>query len=85
MAYLFRTRTDGLGHATLRGCQDRFEAAPPYAGDDDTPDVDGLTDEVTALLGRACRAMPRDPKACADLLRNASRMLAALADEVAQA
>lgn len=86
MGQILTTRTDGLGHArnaaALHSAQAAFEAAPAYVGDDDTPDFDALTDEVIAVIGRACRANPRDPKACADLLRNAAEMLVSLADEV---
>ena len=84
MGQILTTRTDGLGHAlnaqALRNGQAAFETAPELP-DDDTPDVDALTDEVIEVIGRACRAMPNSA-ACADLLRNASHMLAALDDEV---
>ena len=86
MAYIFQTRTDGYGQPcnaqALRNGQERFETAPAYAGDTDAPDVDGLTDEVIAVIGRACRANSTNSAACADLLRTASAMLAALADDV---
>ena len=81
MAYIFQTRTDGLGHATLRGCQERWEE-PPELPDDSTPDVDALTDEVIEVIGRACRA--RDPKAQSALLVSAANMLLSLAEEVAE-
>ena len=85
MGNMLHTYTDGLGHArnaqAMRNGQERFETAPTYAGDEDTPDVDALTDDVIEVIGRACRAMPNSA-ACADLLREAGRMLQALANEV---
>lgn len=83
MGHMLHNFTDGLGNArqALRNGQERFETAPELPGDDE-PDVDGMTDEVIAVIGRACRANVRDPKACADLLRSAAEMLTALAQEV---
>ena len=84
MAYLFQTRTDGLGHArnaaALAAGRARFETAPDYPGDDDEPSLDVQTDAVIEVIGRACRTF--DKTACRDLLREAAAMLETLADEV---
>ena len=82
MGNMLHTYTDGLGHArnaqALRNGQERFETARELP---EGADVDALTDDVIEVIGRACRAMPNSA-ACADLLREAGRMLQALADEV---
>lgn len=80
MAYIFKTRTDGLGHATLHGAQERFESAPAYAGDEDTLSLDVATDVVIETIGRACRTF--DKAAVLDLLRDAAAMLETLAEQV---
>lgn len=85
MGQILTARTDGLGHATRAAMatgRARFEQAPELPGDDEH-DIDALTDDVIEVIGRACRAHTTNAKACADLLRNASEMLASLADEVA--
>jgi hypothetical protein len=48
--------------------------------DEDVLDVDAQTDIAIELIGRACRA--RDAAATADLLREAAKLLRAIADEV---
>ena len=82
MAYIFKTRTDGLGHArdVMRAGQERFETAPPYAGDDDSLTMDVATDAVIEVIGRACRAY--DKAAAIDLLQVAAKMLDELAEQI---
>ncbi len=84
MAYIFQTRTDGLGHprnvAVLKSAQNQYEQPPAYAGDDDTPTLDTATDAVCEVIGRACRAT--DKAARVDLLKEAASMLDQLAEEV---
>lgn len=84
MAYIFQTRTDGLGHprnvAALKSAQSQYESPPPYAGDDDTPTLDTATDAVCEVIGRACRAT--DKAAVIDLLKEAVSMLDQLAEDV---
>ena len=80
MAYIFRTTTNGLGRASLEGCQDRWEEPPPYPGDEDGLDLDTATNVVIEVIGRACRTF--DKAAARDLLREAAAMLETLADQV---
>lgn len=76
-------QTEAQARQALADGQARFESVPAE-WDDDGLDVDDLTDEVIAVIGRACRAK-HDANACADLLREAARMLMCLADEVEEA
>lgn len=83
MAYIFQTRTDGLGHPV---CFDRDygpytgHAMDPRTPEDDTPTLDTATDAVCEVIGRACRAT--DKAARIDLLKEAASMLDRLAGEV---
>lgn len=69
-----------LATANLRGMQDRWEAPPEV--EDDERDPEAGADVAIELIGRACRALPRDKAAAADLLREAAKLLNEIADEV---
>ncbi len=57
--------------------------ADPLPGDeDDERDPEAGADVAIELIGRACRALPRDRAAAAELLRSAAALLAEIADEV---
>lgn len=59
----------------------RFEEAPEIA-DADERDPEQGADVAIEIIGRACRALPRDRAAAADLLRDAAKLLREIADEV---
>ena len=75
-----RTRQP-LATANLRGMQDRWEA-PAEVDEDDERDPEAGADVAIELIGRACRALPRDKAAAADLLREAAKLLNEIAGEV---
>jgi pseudouridine-5'-phosphate glycosidase len=57
--------------------------ADPGANDDNAEArMNADTDAAIAVIGRACRAVMRDPDAARDLLREAAAMLCEIADEV---
>ena len=74
-----RTRQP-LPTANLRGMQDRWESPPEV--EDDERDPEAGADVAIELIGRACRALPRDKAAAADLLREAAKLLNEIAGEV---
>lgn len=59
----------------------RFEE-PPEIDDADERDPEQGADVAIEIIGRACRALPRDRDAAADLLRGAAALLNEIADEV---
>lgn len=83
MAYLFRTRTDGLGHPV---CFDRDygpytgHAMDPRTPEDDTPTLDTAASAVCEVIGRACRTF--DKAAAVDLLKSAATMLDELCEQI---
>ena len=68
---------------SLQAAQIAYDNRAEPEIDDEAPDLDRDTDVAIELIGRACRA--NNAAATADLLREAAKLLRAIADEVGAA
>lgn len=71
-----------LGSVPQRSMPCRSDADPGANDDNAEARMDADTDAVIDVIGRACRAVMRDPGAARDLLREAASMLNEIAEEV---
>ena len=76
-----QTSHEARNAAAMATGRARFENAPEIP-DADERDPEQGADVAIELIGRACRALPRDRAAAADLLRSAAALLCEIADEV---
>lgn len=75
------TSREARNAAAMATGRARFEE-PPEIDDADERDPEQGADVAIEIIGRACRALPRDRDAAADLLRSAAALLNEIADEV---